>query len=47
MDTPELMNKRKLRSIANNPNHHMHTHAVSMLSRMNQEATSRFDRVKK
>tara|TARA_A100001515_G_scaffold22973_1_gene17665 strand:- start:6929 stop:7861 length:933 start_codon:yes stop_codon:yes gene_type:complete len=47
MDTPELMNKRRLRSIANNPNHPMHTHAISVLSRMNQETTSRFDRVKK
>ena len=46
-EQPETMSRRRLATIAGDPKHPMHTHAVSMLSRMDRtEATSRLDRVR-
>jgi len=47
MDTPDNMSQRRLQTIAKDPKHPMHTHAVSILSKQDQhEAASKFDRVK-
>jgi|GEM_PF-6210974 len=47
METPATISRKKLQTIAKNPKHPMHTHAVSILSRETQnEAVDKFERVK-
>ena len=47
METPATISRKRLQTIAKDPKHPMHTHAVSILSRETRnEAVGKFERIK-